>query len=88
MTSVRHSTRSRVLRRLPAIGLLAVALGAALPAFAATPINQTRPLDPLRSQRRHHRLVPDSATMTPRRSRTLRARWRGCRSSQKKPRPR
>ncbi|ALN90102.1 DUF4097 family beta strand repeat-containing protein [Lysobacter gummosus] len=49
MTSVRHSTRSRVLRRLPAIGLLAVALGAALPAFAATPINQTRPLDPLGS---------------------------------------
>ncbi|MGH8080424.1 MAG: DUF4097 family beta strand repeat-containing protein [Lysobacter sp.] len=46
MTSVRHRTRSRVLRRLPAIGLLAVALGAAWPAFAGTPINQTRPLDP------------------------------------------
>lgn len=48
MTSV-HSTRSRVLRRLPAIGLLAVALSVALPAFAATPINQSRPLDPLGS---------------------------------------
>ncbi|MEH6416627.1 DUF4097 family beta strand repeat-containing protein [Pseudomonas sp. CGJS7] len=49
MTSVRHSTHSRVLRRLPATGLLAVALAVALPAFAATPINETRPIDPLGS---------------------------------------
>ncbi|MGO1071814.1 DUF4097 family beta strand repeat-containing protein [Lysobacter sp. CA199] len=49
MTSARHSTRSRVLRRLPATGLLAVALAVALPVFAATPINQTRSIDPLGS---------------------------------------
>lgn len=49
MTSVHTRIRRSVLRRLPATGVLAVALGIALPAFAATPINQTRPMDPLGS---------------------------------------
>lgn len=49
MTYHRSRTPRRVLRRLPALGLLVLGLAAALPAFAATPINQTRPLDPLGS---------------------------------------
>lgn len=54
MTYTRSRTTSRVLQRLPAfglskLGLLALGLAAALPVFAATPINQSRPIDPLGS---------------------------------------
>lgn len=49
MTCHRSRTAPGVLRRLPAFGLLVLGLAAVLPAFAATPINQTRPLDPLGS---------------------------------------
>lgn len=44
-----HSSFRRVLRAPAALGLLSLGLAAALPALAATPINQTRPLDPLGS---------------------------------------
>lgn len=46
MIPVRLRSPARVLRA-SSLGLLALGLAVALPAFAATPIDQTRPLDPL-----------------------------------------